>query len=327
MPPTKGVEGWFNPHDIAFTVLNTIEGAAALREFIIRVTHPDLEHASKINLRLRVKCVHYKCAVSHPCSNDYIRFPKTYPRLACPTFSIEKPWMGITESQVVRLSQEINSEAQKLRGFEMVFTASIAQHFALGAYQIVIDCNIRPRLDFYSCGSAHRGGWFACCSDESEGIGRTTSEFGHSFSKKNCLTLSEVRQQREEEEAERAEEIATRAALELDEQIQADAMRQMLAKEQQYKSRKRANSETTEVPPTFDCDSDTMKEAFQHIDINGIRFDTVRLFHPRPGTFPFESLAQVISMFDSPPRIGVYGRASSGRHHSCQPSRAFRRHI
>jgi len=172
MPPTKGVEGWSGLHDMELTVLNIIEGAAALREFIIRVTHPDLEHASKINLCLHVKCVHYKCAVSHLCSHDFIRFPKTYPRLACPTFSIEKPWMGITESQVVRLSQEINSEAQKLRGFEMVFTACITkQPFASDAYQIVIDCNIRAGLDFYSCGSADGGRWFACCSDESEGIG------------------------------------------------------------------------------------------------------------------------------------------------------------
>ena len=60
MPPTKGVEGWSTPHVIAFTLLNNIKGAAALREFIIRVTHPDLDHASKINLRLRVKCVGYK---------------------------------------------------------------------------------------------------------------------------------------------------------------------------------------------------------------------------------------------------------------------------
>ena len=38
-------------------MLNGIEGAAALREFIIRVTHPDPDHASKINLRLRIKYV------------------------------------------------------------------------------------------------------------------------------------------------------------------------------------------------------------------------------------------------------------------------------
>jgi translation initiation factor 2-alpha kinase 4 len=104
--------------------------------------------------------------------------------------------------------------------------------------------------------------------------------------------LLEARRQREEEEAERAEEIATKAAQELDEQIQADAIRQMLAKEQQYKARKRANSESTEVPPTFNFD--TMKESFQEIDINGIRFDTVKLFHPRPGRFPFEFHVQLV---------------------------------
>jgi eukaryotic translation initiation factor 2-alpha kinase 4 len=102
----------------------------------------------------------------------------------------------------------------------------------------------------------------------------------------------QARQQHEEEEAERAEEIAKKAGQELDEQIQADAMRQMLAKEQQYKARKRANSECTEVPPTIDFG--TMKELFQEIDINGIRFDTVRLFHPRPGTFQFEFTPMII---------------------------------
>ena len=117
--------------------------------------------------------------------------------------------------------------------------------------------------------------------------------------------MPKVRRQREEEEAEKAEEVAMKAAQELDQQIQADAMRQMLAKEQKYKSRKRANSETTEVPPTFYYD--TMKESFQDIDINGIRFDTVRLFHPRPGTFPFEFQAQSVSMSDSSSRIVVYG--------------------
>jgi translation initiation factor 2-alpha kinase 4 len=127
--------------------------------------------------------------------------------------------------------------------------------------------------------------------------------------------LSKARQRREEEEAERAEEIAMKAAQELDEQIQVDAMRQMLAKEQQYKARKRANSESTEVPPTLDFD--TIKESFQEVEINGIRFDTVRLFHPRPGKFPFEFRTQVILIFDSTSRPGVYGRTSGGRHLSC----------
>ncbi len=50
------------------------------------------------------------------------RFPKTYPRLACATFSIEKPINGISDSRIVQLSHQINSDAQKLRGTEMVFT-------------------------------------------------------------------------------------------------------------------------------------------------------------------------------------------------------------
>ena len=62
-----------------------------------------------------------------------------------------------------------------------------------------------------------------------------------------------------------------KAAQELDQQIQADAMRQMLAKEQQYKSPKRANSETTEVPTTLYYD--TIKKSFQDIDINGVRLE------------------------------------------------------
>jgi translation initiation factor 2-alpha kinase 4 len=133
-PPPKAWK--VGPHfDMTYFVLSTIEGAAALREFIIRVTHPNPDHASEVNLRLRVKCV--DCTQHHIRSYNYIhRFPKTYPRLACPTFSIEKPLMGITESQVTRLSQEINSQAQKLRGFEMVFSARIFdQSSPSAAYQ------------------------------------------------------------------------------------------------------------------------------------------------------------------------------------------------
>ncbi len=62
-------------------------------------------------------------------------------------------------------------------------------------------------------------------------------------------------------------------------------MHQMLAKEQRHKARRRANSESTEVPPTFSVD--TMMETFQEMEMNGIRFDTVKLFHPRPGMLLF----------------------------------------
>ena len=86
------------------------------------------------------------------------------------------------------------------------------------------------------------------------------------------------------EEAEREAERADRAAQQLDEQIQADAMRQLIAKEQQYKARKRANSESTEVPFTGDEDFQVPSEAFGHeMEINGVRFNAVKLFYPRSG--------------------------------------------
>ena len=88
------------------------------------------------------------------------------------------------------------------------------------------------------------------------------------------------------EEAEREEERANRAAQELDEQIQADAMRQLMIKEQQYKSRKRANSEATEVPSIAEGDFQVATEVFGHeMEINGVRFNAVKLFHPRSGNF------------------------------------------
>lgn len=95
--------------------------------------------------------------------------------------------------------------------------------------------------------------------------------------------INQARRQREIELAEEEEEKAIRAAQELNEQIQADAMRQMLAKEQQYKARKRANSEATEVPSSVE--NDTPMETFCDMEINGVRFNTVRVFHPRVGEY------------------------------------------
>src|ERR1700735_2618725 len=96
------------------------------------------------------------------------------------------------------------------------------------------------------------------------------------------LNFFQVRHEREMEEAEQEEERVNRAAQELDEQIQADAMRQLMAKEQQYKARKRANSESTEVP--FIGDRDIPTEVFGHeMEIDGVRFNAVQLFRPRRG--------------------------------------------
>ncbi|PPQ64064.1 hypothetical protein CVT24_008877 [Panaeolus cyanescens] len=207
------------------------KGAARLHEFIIRVAHPDTTHESKVYLNLRVK------------------FPKTYPRLACPTFAIEKPIKGINDGQVAKLSHEINVEAQKLRGFEMVFSiVTFCQDW--------ITKNITPPV---------------------EAIGSLALQMSQ-----RARDEEKERLRRELEEAEKEEERVSQAARELDAQIQADSMRNLWAKEEQIRTRKRANSEATEVPSVEDfAFSDTIIETFADAEINGKMFNSVKLYYPR----------------------------------------------
>ncbi|KAG0696775.1 hypothetical protein DFH29DRAFT_949716 [Suillus ampliporus] len=79
------------------------KGATRLPEFIIKVTHPDPTHASKVYFHLHIK------------------LPKTYPTLATPVFTIQKPTRGIIHDHETALQKAIHSEAQMLRGSEMVF--------------------------------------------------------------------------------------------------------------------------------------------------------------------------------------------------------------
>ena len=115
------------------------------------------------------------------------------------------------------------------------------------------------------------------------------------------FNLFQARHEKEMEEAEREEERANRAAQELDEQIQADAMRQLMVKEQQYKARKRANSEATEVPFMGEGDFQVPTEVFgQEMEIDGVQFNAVKLFHPRSGktlffSFPFHFIESLYS--------------------------------
>jgi len=89
--------------------------------------------------------------------------------------------------------------------------------------------------------------------------------------------MPQARKQREAEEAEKAAKVAQ----DKEEMFKEEAMRQLLAREQQYRARKRANSEATETPMS----GDTMTESFPHaVEINGVSFDTVKLFHPRQGS-------------------------------------------
>ena len=63
-------------------------------------------------------------------------------------------------------------------------------------------------------------------------------------------------------------------------------MRQLVAKEQQYTARKCANSESTEVPFIGDEDLQVPSKAFgPKMEINGVRFNAVKLFYPWSGKF------------------------------------------
>ena len=121
------------------------------------------------------------------------------------------------------------------------------------------------------------------------------------------FNLFQARHEREMEEAEREEERANRAAQELDEQIQADAMRQLMAKEQQYKARKRANSEATEVPFMGEGDFQVPTEVFSHeMEIDGVRFNAVKLFHPRSGViFSFPSFFFSLKSLSTQAGLGI----------------------
>ncbi|TFY68401.1 hypothetical protein EVJ58_g1031 [Rhodofomes roseus] len=79
------------------------KGAPRLPEFIIKVSHPDPEHADKIYFHLHTK------------------FPKTYPTIACPTFTLQQPIHGLNAHDITQLSNAIHAEAQKQKGGEMVF--------------------------------------------------------------------------------------------------------------------------------------------------------------------------------------------------------------
>ncbi|KAJ7650439.1 kinase-like domain-containing protein [Roridomyces roridus] len=205
------------------------KGAPRLHEFTIRVPHPDAAHASKI------------------CFNLHVIFPKTYPAKASPTFTIEKPLIGISNDQITTLSQAIQSEARLSRGAEMTF-------------QIVTFCqdwltsHVVPPIDIPG-------------------------------SLANQMTLRALeeerrRKQKEADEAEQELERAAKAAQELEAAVKADAQRQQLEKERQYIARKRASSEATEVP--VDGYADMLTESFSEpIVVDNVQFHAVRIFHPQ----------------------------------------------
>ncbi|KAG5719281.1 Serine/threonine-protein kinase gcn2 [Termitomyces sp. T112] len=196
------------------------KGATRLPEFTIRVTHP---FHGKISFHLNVK------------------LPKTYPALACPIFTLQKPIEGLRDDDVTTLSHKITSEAQKNRGTEMVFEiVSLCQDW--------MENNVKPK---------------------NEVTGSLAVQMTHRAEEEE-----RARRRQEAEEAERAK----REALAREEEFKEEALRQLVERELQYKARKRANSESTMIPSS----GDTMTESFPYnVKVDGITFNTVRLFHPR----------------------------------------------
>ncbi|KAI0051565.1 Serine/threonine-protein kinase [Auriscalpium vulgare] len=90
------------------------KGAAKLPEFILKISHPDSQHAAKIYFHL------------------HTIFPKTYPTNVYPTFTVQQPIKGLTNDQITKLSNAIHNEAKQFRGTEMVFQiATFAQEWIL----------------------------------------------------------------------------------------------------------------------------------------------------------------------------------------------------
>ncbi|KAJ7163895.1 kinase-like domain-containing protein [Mycena crocata] len=204
------------------------KGAPRLHEFTIRVPHPDAEHASKI------------------CFNLHVIFPKTYPAKASPTFTIQKPVIGISNDQTTTLLQAIQNEAKNCRGAEVTF-------------QIVTFCqdwlqsHVVPPIDI---------------------PGSLANQMTQ-----RALEEERVRKQKEADAAEQETVRAAKLAEELEAAVKADAQKQQLAKERQYKARKRANSEATEVAAGGDTPTESFSEP---VLVDGVEFHAVKVFHPQP---------------------------------------------
>ncbi|KAI0300075.1 hypothetical protein B0F90DRAFT_1817684 [Multifurca ochricompacta] len=98
------------------------KAAARLPEFIIKITHPDAQHAAKIYFHL------------------HTIFPRTYPTNAHPIFTVQHPVKGISNDFVTKLSNFIQAEARQSCGTEMVFQV-------VTAAQDWISTNITPPVE------------------------------------------------------------------------------------------------------------------------------------------------------------------------------------
>ncbi|KAA1478685.1 Serine/threonine-protein kinase [Dentipellis sp. KUC8613] len=199
------------------------KGAAKLQEFIIRVPHPDPQHATKISFNL------------------HVIFPKTYPTHAYPTFTIQQPVKGLTQEQVTRLTQAIHAQVKQYPGEEMVFQiVTFAQDW--------LATNVKPPV---------------------EAVGSLATEMI-----KRAMDEERARQARveaeEAKEAERARQLA-----------EAFSMQLQQRERETVQARARALSDATEVP-TAAASDDMLTQTFDsEIEVAGLHFSVVRLFHPR----------------------------------------------
>lgn len=200
-------------------------GAQRLPVLGIRVAHPDPALSDKVHLEL------------------HATIPRTYPTLACPSFSIHKP-SGLDTSQVTKLNHAIHAEATRLKQSSSVMIMDIVTFT-----QEWLGTNIHPR--------------------------RETESLALEMNKR-ALNEEQLRKQKEADEHERAQKLAQEEAARLEEQIRQDAARQQLAKEQQR--RQRANSDSTEVPSQS---GDLLTDFSRPVEVNGVKFTSVNMFHPR----------------------------------------------
>ncbi|KAF7974176.1 hypothetical protein HWV62_13309 [Athelia sp. TMB] len=203
------------------------KGAMRQPEFIIKVRHPVPEHSEEIFYHLNVK------------------FPKTYPKVACPHFAIQKPIQGFNTDHITRLGAAIHHESQKYRGSEMVFQiVTFSQDW--------MEDHLVPAV---------------------EGPGSLATEM--------MQRASQAERERQFElaaEAERQAHLAAQAAEEFHAASQEQKQRQQNSV---VKTRQRSASDATEMPEEK-AGADMVVEGFgQTIEFGGIAFSSVKIFHPR----------------------------------------------
>ncbi|KAF9065023.1 kinase-like domain-containing protein [Rhodocollybia butyracea] len=179
------------------------------------------------------------------CFDLHIIFPKTYPVKTIPTFTIQKPINGLSNEQITKLSHAIHAEAQSHRGSEMVM-------------EIVTFCQ----------------DWMT------DNVIPPKEAPGSLALQMNLRAEDEekARKQKAEALALEEQEKAMKHAQELEEQLRLDTAKQQLAREQEYRARKRANSAATEVPMSSEYPTESFPD---EIEFEGLYFDTVKYFRPR----------------------------------------------